>query len=142
MKTTMRQKTALLLQLIAEKAATPGGFFTADARAMQSEKNAAKQCRKQVEDGTLFRERVNQKTFGYFATQALANAYMSQHRGALLAKTASNMSFAPKADKPCRAVEIIRPAHIKTQVYLTPQPRNQVVPLPAFIHGGMGQMRA
>lgn len=131
----------LLLQLIAEKAATPGGFFTADARVMQSEKNAARQCRQLVEDGKLFRERVNQKTFGYFATQAIANAYMSQHRDAVLAQKSSNMSFAPKADKPCRAVEIIRPAHIKTQVYLMAPPRNQVVPLPAFIHGYMGPMR-
>ena len=122
----MRQKTILLLQLIAEKAATPQGFFTADARVMNSEKNAAKQCRQQVEDGKLFRERVNQKTFGYFATQALANAYMSQHREAMLAQKSSNMSFAPKADKPCRAVEIIRPAHVKTQVYAPPAPRNQV----------------
>ena len=109
----MRQKTILLLQLIAAKAATPEGFFTADARVMQSEKNAAKQCRRLVDEGTLFRERVNQKTFGYFATQALANAYMSQHRDAVLAQKSSNMSFAPKADRPCRAVEVVHTAQTR-----------------------------
>lgn len=93
-------KTLALLKLIADLSATPDGFFTRDAKAMQAEKNAAKLCRRQFEAGTLFRARANQSTYAYFSRQALAAAYMVRHRETVLAKAATTISFAPKAARP------------------------------------------
>lgn len=110
----MKQKTTLLLQLIAKKSALPEGFFTADAKEMGAEKNAAKLCRQQVEDGTLYRVRAGQSTYAYFRTQAMANAYLHQHRGAVLAKAATRISFESKAPKLTRcSAEIVHTAQTR-----------------------------
>jgi hypothetical protein len=60
---TREEKSALLLQLIAQKSATAEGFFTADAKQFNAEKNAAKVCRQQLADGALFRVRANQTMY-------------------------------------------------------------------------------
>jgi hypothetical protein len=96
---TREEKTALLLQLIAEKSATAEGFFTADAKQFNAETSAAKVCRQQLADGTLFRVRANQTMYAYFRTQVMANAYLRQHQNTLLAKAATKLSFAPKEAK-------------------------------------------
>jgi hypothetical protein len=96
---TREEKSALLLQLIAEKSATAEGFFTADAKQLSAEKNIAKVCRQQLADGTLFRVRANQTMYAYFRTQVMANTYMREHQNALLAKAATKLSFEPKQTK-------------------------------------------
>ena len=108
----MKTKTIILRQLIADKAATPDGFFTADARVLQSEKNAAKICRQLVEAGKLFRVRAGQTTYAHFTTQTAANSWMQRHRAAVLAKAKTTISFAPKKQPAAKSTaEIVHTAN-------------------------------
>lgn len=118
-----------LLQLIAEKSATAEGFFTADAKAIGAEKNAAKKCREHVAAGVLFRVRAGQTTYAHFTTQAMANAYMHRHRDTVLARAAATLSFAPKAVKPPKVVA--EPIHTPQTRYISrmmPEHNAVVVP--------------
>lgn len=142
---TRTEKKTLLMQLIYANAASASGFLVADAKPMAAEKSAARACRQAADAGTLFKVRVSQSAaFAYFSTQVLANAYQRKHQKDVLANAATTITFAPKpakVAKPSQSAEPFYPAHVKTRVYPTPAPRNQAVPLPAFIHNGYGSMR-
>lgn len=138
---TRAEKKALLLQLIAVNAATAGGFFTAHAKRIDAVKNATSVCRDMAEAGLLIRLRTNKSTYGYFSTQALADAYWRQHRNDVLQRAATLIAFAPRVPKQRPVVEIVKPAHVQTRVFLAAPPRTQFTPLPAFIHNGYGAMR-
>ncbi len=102
---TRQEKTDQLHQLIAEKSATADGFMTRDA--MGSLKAAAKECRKQLAAGTLFREPCgNSAAFAYFSTPALAKAFAKRQQDAVL-KKAGTLSFAKSPAGPCVAAEVI-----------------------------------
>jgi hypothetical protein len=115
---TREEKSALLLQLIAQKSATAEGFLTADAKQLNAEKNAAKVCRQQLADGALFRVRANQTMYAYFKTQVMANAYLRQHQNALLAKAATKLSFEPKEAKTKPQKVIAQPIYTAQTRYI------------------------
>ena len=73
-----REGLAQLLALIAEKAATPEGFFVTDAEGLFSTKTAHKHCKKQFDAGLLFR--VSYGGYAYFSTQAGADALAARQK--------------------------------------------------------------
>ena len=165
-----RDNTAQLLAMIAEKAATPEGFFVTDAEGLFSTKTAHKKCKQQFDAGLLYR--VSYGGYAYFDTQAGADALtarqkaeakrskaagytarnqervaqrkkaMQQRRG-LSEPTTSDYVIKRPAPvlKLNRDAEAVHTASTRYSVRALVPPRNQII-VHNFIHNGMGAMRS